>query len=274
MDKQLLAAQPVALLLGRQQGADEIVPRLAPPGLYDGLEIGEQLPGGAPDVLDLRAREDRLDDERDIVGPGFEPVHVLGRHAQHLGDHGHRQRVAEGGDQVEAVAVGDRVQKPVGDLPHAALPARHRARRERPGDQRAQPRVVRRVDVQHGGQAGIVKASILGAEALVVAQHGVHVLVAGQDPGIDQPHAVNRIPVPQPAIDRVGVPRDLVRDGIVGNPGFEPLAGEQRLHDDRPEKIADSLQRIDHRPFSGGQGRPAPILPRHSPRRRWAERPA
>ena len=69
-------------------------------------------------------------------------------------------------------------RKPIGDLLHAALPARHTARRERPGDQRAQPRVVRRVDVQHGGQPGIVEPAILGAEAFVVPLHGVRVLVA------------------------------------------------------------------------------------------------
>ena len=69
------------------------------------------------------------------------------------------------------------------------------------------PRAVRRIDVQHGGRPGIVEAAVLGAEAFAVPQHGIRVLVPGQDPGIDQPRAVDRVPVPQPAIDRVGVSR-------------------------------------------------------------------
>ena len=121
--QQLLAGQPVAFLLGRQQGANNVVPRLSPPFLHDGLEVGEQLLAGTSNVLDLRGREDRLDDERDVVGPALETVHVLCRHAQHLGDHRHRQRVAEGGDQVDTIMAGDRIQKPVGDLLHAIVPS-------------------------------------------------------------------------------------------------------------------------------------------------------
>ena len=55
--QQLLAGQPVAFLLGRQQDAHEIVPGLAPARLHDGLEIGEQLAGrGAERPRPARAR--------------------------------------------------------------------------------------------------------------------------------------------------------------------------------------------------------------------------
>ena len=107
-------------------------------GLRDGLEPGGQLPRprAAPSAARAGARI-RLRDERDVVGPGREPAHVVRPDARHLLDRGRWQRVGQRGDRVEAAALRRRVQKPVGGLPHAPVQAHRRARRERAGNQRS-----------------------------------------------------------------------------------------------------------------------------------------
>ena len=104
-------AQPVARFL-RQQCGHQIVPRLPTAIGNDGLEVGERLLFGPLDAAYLVTTEHRIDAEGQGMGPFLEPIHVAWADA----DDGDRQRVAEGGDQIELVLAGYGVQQSVGDL--------------------------------------------------------------------------------------------------------------------------------------------------------------
>ena len=134
---------------GLREGAHDVALGLCPPGLDYGHEVlVERVPGLRRDRAFLEA-DRRLDEAGAPVRPGPEPVAVLGRHPQHLGDHDDRQRVRHCLHQIEAGRV-HRVQQGVHQAPDVGLKGVDRPPGERLVDKGSQSRVVGRVQEQHG----------------------------------------------------------------------------------------------------------------------------
>ena len=74
---------------------------------------------------------------------------ILRRHPQHLRDEKHRQRDTQAGDDVHAPARSDRVEQPINDRLDGRAHAFDARRRERLGGQRADPRLLGRIEKQH-----------------------------------------------------------------------------------------------------------------------------
>ena len=143
--RELHGAEPVSVLLGGEQGAGEIVPRLgAAPG-EEGLEVLLHLDGRLPQGLQVGA----LGRGEQRGGPLAEPGLVLGGYAQQLGDDGDGQREGERLEQVHVPVRRERIQQLLGDGGDAGPQGLHSARGEGLGDQRAQPGVRGRIRVQH-----------------------------------------------------------------------------------------------------------------------------
>ena len=113
-------------------------------GVDDAGQLGE--PAADPDaalgrvLLRPRAVQQLLAPVRDLV------VVLLGD-PQGLGRDGHGQHRAETGHEVATARGLDPVEEPVGEPPRERLDLGGRARRERPVQQPAHPRVQRRVDL-------------------------------------------------------------------------------------------------------------------------------
>ena len=254
--QQLLVRQPVTFLLRGQQGADQVLPRPAAPLVDDGLEVRVRFPGGVPDAIRLTAADERVDGESQHAGPLLEPVAVAGADAEHLGDDRDRQRISQRRHEIESVRAGDGVQQMGGRLLDLYTEHRHRLRRERLGDQGPQARVLGRIEVKQTQRDGRDQDAAGVAEALVIPKHRLHVPVAGQDPRVDQPQAVDGIDLPQRAIGRVRVFPDLRGGEIVGDARLPPLPRQQHAHCDRLDEPFDDAGDQPHRLNASGRGHP------------------
>ena len=124
------------------------------------------------------------------VGPGGEVVTVLGGHAEQLADDEHRQQERVLGEEVDAARPRQRVDQLVGDLADPRAQRLHPAQGEGPGDELAQPGVLRRVHEDHhrDRRAGRVGA-LLGRQRVApvlgqprVGQRGPDVGVPAEQP--------------------------------------------------------------------------------------------
>ena len=193
--EQLGVGEPVALGLGRDQGAEQVGAGVAPALLDQVGEVPEQLHAGGHALHEGGLVEVVVEQAGRARGPALEALPVGHRHAQQLADHHRRQRVGQVGQHVElAVApLHHRVEQLVDQPLDAGLEAVDGARGERLADQAPQPGVVGRVEEHHQVRPGLAHRALLrqvdalaqpgrvGAEPRV-AQHGGGVVVAGEHP--------------------------------------------------------------------------------------------
>jgi hypothetical protein len=194
----LLVAQGVALFLGLDHGADEVVPGLAPALGDDTGEVGEELPGGGarrpPALLEATRRD--AGDER--ARPLPELSVILGGHAEELGDHDGGKRLGQVVDELQSAVGRGGVEPLVDDLLDPATQLGHPPGSEGLVYELAQSRVIGRVRGQHraqslgalldeGRQPLEVVAKQRSPQALHrearVAQRGLDIPVAREEPG-------------------------------------------------------------------------------------------
>ena len=222
----LVDGELVALLLGGQEAREKVGLRPGP-ALHDQrAEIVGQRPAGAAPALDdgrIRRQPDRVEAARDVGRPAADRRVIVHRHAQHLADDRHRQRVGEVLDDVHAVLPGHAVEQAVDDLLDVRAHRLDHARRERLADQRAQPRMIGRVAEEHRAREGRLLRlvavdrgehllELLASEARV-AQDVDAVVVARQHPE-SQRAVVDRLLLAQPPIERVRVGVELRQQRI------------------------------------------------------------
>ncbi len=118
--------------------------------------VGEGVPGGGATLPHLRVRreQDGVETSRDIESPVPESVAVLDGNAEHLADDDDGQGVRELLDQVHRVPALDAREEAVHDALDVRAQPLHHARGERLAHEAAEPRMVRRVAIQHRKAAG------------------------------------------------------------------------------------------------------------------------
>ena len=142
--------QAVACLFRLREGADDVVPRFGAPRLDDLEEVlVERLRSAGRDLPFPRAKR-RLQQASALCRPRLEPGAVFRRHAEHLGDDDHGQRRGDRLREIEPRQVADGVQQRRRVRADMRLEPGDRTPRECPVDEIPQPRVVRRVQKQHG----------------------------------------------------------------------------------------------------------------------------
>jgi hypothetical protein len=223
-----VVVEAVAVDLGVDEGAHEVVAGLGPPGGHDAAgELGV----GAERLRRLDHRRvldvDPHQAPQQVVRPLHELGPVLGRHAEGVADHDQRQR---GGDVPHEVArpplahgVDDLVAHPADLL----LLVPHHAGREAPVDQLAALPVVGVVHVDHHRQGGGRRPDAARARPGVGrAGHVAEVVVPGDAPDLPPLVPVDGGVGPHPGQRGVGVVSpelaghqvDGVVDGVVGDP--------------------------------------------------------
>ncbi len=159
---QLDGGQAVAVLLGGDHAAEQVVGRVAPLPLDGVVDVGEHLVGGGDDAAQVGLVGERLERAGHLVRPGAELVAVAVGHAQQLADDDERQREGEAGEEVDrlagAVSAGDVVEQlgheDTGSFAEPLDPADGEGARH----QAAQPGVVGRVEAQDRAAALAVAA--------------------------------------------------------------------------------------------------------------------
>ena len=98
---------------------------------------------------------------------------------------------------------------------------------------------------QHGALPGRpgARARIV-AEAAVILQDGIDIAVARDEPRVEQPAAMHRVPGTQGRIDGIGVLRRARRQRVVTHPAVHPLAQRLRERAHRAHRLA---KRPNHR---------------------------
>ncbi len=133
--EQLLLTEPVAVLLGLDEGRQEIVAQRPAPPLDEANEIFKEGIAGRLDAHLLVGRDERIgiDARRELGRPGRKRRVVLRWNAQELADDHDRERVREVGHDVHpTVAAGfDLVEPLVDDLLDADPEPLDHLRRER-----------------------------------------------------------------------------------------------------------------------------------------------
>ena len=109
----------------------------------------------------------------------------------------------------------------------------YRPRRECLRDEGSQPRVVRRVVVEHAPV--LVLLPIVLGKTLMVTQHCVHIFVTRQHPGVNQSHPVNGVFGAQEIVSVVRVVLDAGGSWIVVDARLHPLPCKQRRSQCRPK---------------------------------------
>jgi hypothetical protein len=209
--------EAVALLLDRDERGEQVRARVAAALREQGAEVVRD-----PAAADSPALHDRLvgrDADRvqapdDVRRPFLDLLVVARRHAEHVADDGHRQRVGEIADDVHPPLALDPIEQSVHhalDLPAHALDD---PRRERPVHERPQAGVVGRIAEEHRARetAGLRLLAVLGREDGLeavapearVAQGRDAVFVAGEDPEAERAQ-VDRIGLAQASVERVRV---------------------------------------------------------------------
>jgi len=148
---QLVLGEPVAVVRDPGEGGDHVVarPLAALPGELAQV-VGEL--DGRPHrgVLRLERRVE-LVHLAHVGRPGPEQVPVGLGDAEHLRDHGDRERLGHLGDEVAASALGEPGGELGRDLPDPRAERLDHPRGERLGHQPAQPGVDGRLHVEHPG---------------------------------------------------------------------------------------------------------------------------
>ena len=248
----------------RASAPDDILPRLRPPRLDDRPEIGVERPGGRLAGLVLARADHRLEQTRTLGRPDPEPLPVLRRHAQHLGDHDDRQGPGHSLHEIEAGRVLDVVQQRFENAADARFQVVDRLARKRLVHECPEPRVVGGVEKQHGelvrrrqhgmlpGRQG-ARARIV-AEVPMVAQDGIDIGVAGEQPGLQQSAAMHWIPGAQGRIDGIGHLGRAGRQRVVTHPALQPLAQQLRARARSAHRLA---KRQHHRLSAAGASTPS-----------------
>ncbi len=213
--EQLDLVELVPRFLGRDQAGEQIVARRRAALRDEAAEVvGQRLPGGdaaAPD-LGIRSEPDQVEAARDVEAPPLEALVVLDGHAEHLADHHDRNRVRELLDEVHRAARGHTVEQAVDDLLDPWPQSLDHARRERLADEPAQPRVIRRIAVEHRqahrGHGGAEARGHEGRDRFLgqarVAQRRHHVVVPRQHPEAERT-VMDGILGAQAVVRRVGI---------------------------------------------------------------------
>ncbi len=194
---QFVPAEHVAVVLGGDKRADQVVAGIVPFPVGHVADDSRQLAVGRPD-LGLQGRVgERLERAHQRSGELTDTGVLHHRDAQHLRDHAEGEREGEFGDEVRAARIRDPVQRLVDKRRDPRFQRVDGTSGEGLGDKAAKPRVVRRVLVEDGQPA---HQPVLLAERAGVALpprqacqvplvDGVpgslqfrHVLVPGQDP--------------------------------------------------------------------------------------------
>src|SRR5437660_268133 len=183
-----------ARVRSRRSGAESCAgARSAAPG-DEGVEVvtdGVVGGGAAPRDVGIGKQPDRVEPPGDVEAPPLEALVVRDGNAQHLANDVDGDRVCELLDHVHrARGLGARDEL-VDDLLDARSKPLDDARGERLADETPQPRVVRRVAIQHrvphpawhfGAEAGGDERGERFLDKARIAQHRRHVLVAGEHP--------------------------------------------------------------------------------------------
>ena len=213
--EQLALGQPVALLLGGDERGQEVGARVPAPLGQERAEVVRDAPAGrrararrsiGSDGMPMASRLRVMSD-----GPLLDRLVIARRHAEHLGDDGDRQGIGQVADHVHRPRRSTRSSSPSTTSWICAAQALDHPRGERPTDERAQARVVRRIAEEHGaGQAaGLGLLAVLGrqdgleavaAEARI-AQRRDAVVVAREHPEAERAQ-VDRIALAQALVER------------------------------------------------------------------------
>ena len=224
----LVRRQRILLVARQHQPAQHVAGRLGGARLDQTAEIaGHQARAflGAPVLVagDLRG----ADEQRDVIRPCLDPPQVVARHAQHVHDHAGGQRIGEVGDEVDRLAACGLRRHAVEQLRDDALDvgaqALDRGRREDPGEQAAQARMVGRILEHHPvieiarqvlDAAALIfgigleeRRQAVGGDLVVVERDAPHVVVARDDPRLHRRRPVHRILLAQPREfrERIGI---------------------------------------------------------------------
>ncbi len=215
---ELGVAEPLAVDLGRDDAAHEVVARLGPPGVGHRLAVGHhprQRLHGRLGVL----RRPRVVGAEQGVAPLEDQVAVVAGHAEQVGQHPQRHLGRDGGHQVELAG------RPGEDVRGVALDRRPQPL-DRPGredrlEDPPQPAVLRVVHVEHhlaeDGQAVLgerrhERAAHLRREPVLVAVDLAHERVRGGDPEAGAVDELEQRVVAQHPLDRgLVVPGDAAR---------------------------------------------------------------
>ena len=144
---ELVAAQPVAVLLDAHQGGQQPIGIETVRMVEQVVEVLRQLAGPAVAGLvdGVVAEQADVEPRGDEPGPGDEAVAVFAGQAEELGDHRDGEREGELGDQVRGSLVLELGDRLIGQLLHAVSQRVHRSRREAARHEPSEPGVVRRV---------------------------------------------------------------------------------------------------------------------------------
>lgn len=231
LDAQLLLAQGAALVLGRDQGGQEVVARALARARHDIPEVARQveeaLQAGARDVRGQGLGAEHLGD---VLGPvqGFAVVvagHVQGGrddvHGQGMGELGHAVHATAGRGRVEQgidLALDERLQgahhpgqEALGqDL--AAHGVRGAVLHEQPGVEDLEE--LSQLPRGRADQAARQGLAARGREAAAVLEHGHHVVVAGDDPAVQKRRPVHGRAFAQGCVQRIGIIEECRIRGI------------------------------------------------------------
>ena len=143
--QQLVFAQSVANLFPLYEGAYQIIPQIIASHFEKPAQVAIELPDGRDDAPVRVELIDRYYHLRPLV----KLIPVLNRHAQNFSDDGHWQRQSVIADQIHfslpRYGVEQFIRQLLYPLPHPL----DQARRERLMHELSQPRVIRRVEVEH-----------------------------------------------------------------------------------------------------------------------------
>ena len=205
-------AQAVALLLGPDEGAQEIVAEARPPRRDQLLEVrGERHPGGSGLREHLGRQHAGREAVRRLRRPRGEAVAVAHRDAEHLADDGGGHRQREVGDHVHLAARGHPVEALVDDALDVAAQCGDRPRREGAAHETTETGVRRRILLEHELALPAERLVDAGQDAVRGARAGGHLVQQPVDVGVarEAPEAdrreVHRLDFAQPAEARVRI---------------------------------------------------------------------
>ena len=154
---ELLFAEPVALVFGREQSRQQVVGRMVALPSQHVLHMGEHVVGGGERGLDLLGAEDRVERLRERVRPAAHLVPVAVGHAEHLRDDRERQGEREVADDVGYISRRHLLQRVVDERLDPRPKLVDHLRREGLRHQPAQAGVVGWVDVEDRVRAAFLR---------------------------------------------------------------------------------------------------------------------
>jgi hypothetical protein len=213
----LVLGQPVAHVTRLDQRTEEVRTGAASAVGDESAQVGVELRRRRDRPLLGRVVVRQLVEPDDVARPRAEPVPVVGRHAEQFRDHSDRQRLGQGGHELQPIALDGRVEELVGQPAYRLAQRRHPTRRERRRDQPARPGVLRRLEVeQRLGVQPVPGGEDIGRpprredppEPTVSQQRG-DVGVAGDQPAAGRLIEDNRVVATQDGVRRIGVGQEV-----------------------------------------------------------------